>query len=101
MNVCMCEVELKMFFKNQMPKYIVALVLFGWPMTATATTEYQIPNDNAVLMAPSATDSIYDLLSQKNWAEGKTIKIQRNKKVNFSLRLVSVLLRKGGMRMVI
>lgn len=83
----MCEVELKMFFKNQLPKYIVALVLFGWPMTATATTEYQIPNDNAVLMAPSATDSIYDLLNQKNWAEGKNYKNPEEQKGKFFLAI--------------
>jgi hypothetical protein len=81
------ETLMALFFKS--PSRLLLILLFVSPFNSYATTEYDIPTDNSVLMAPNAMDSIYDFLGSKNWSEGQNFKNRDAKTGQFFLAVGS------------
>ena len=81
------ETLMALFFKS--PSKLLLILLFLSPLNSYAATEYDIPTDNSVLMAPNAMDSIYDFLGSKNWNEGQNFKNRDAKTGQFFLAVGS------------
>ena len=79
------ETLMALFFKS--PSKLLLILLFLSPLNSYAITEYDIPTDNSVLMAPNAMDSIYGFLGNKNWNEGENFKNRDAKTGQFFLAI--------------